>query len=105
MTASGPTYPAALSLDGRRAGVTGGTKGAGAAVVRRLRHAGAYVIAVARSLPGEPIDADEFVAADISTPEGPMPWPLMCGAWWCADPRPCRGRLEFTRRRIRQPDR
>src|SRR5882762_9613508 len=79
VTDSATTYPAALSLDGRRAVVTGGTKGAGAAVVRRLRHAGAYVIAVARGRPEEGIDADEFLAADISTPEGPMPWPLMCG--------------------------
>jgi NAD(P)-dependent dehydrogenase (short-subunit alcohol dehydrogenase family) len=79
VTDSGPTYPAALSLDGRRAVVTGGTKGAGAAVVKRLRHAGAYVIAVARGRPGEGIDADEFVAADISTHKGPMPWPLTCG--------------------------
>jgi len=70
VTDSATTYPAALSLDGRRAVVTGGTKGAGAAVVRRLRHAGAYVIAVARGRPEEGIDADEFVAADISTPEG-----------------------------------
>jgi len=70
VTDSATTYPAALSLDGRRAVVTGGTKGAGAAVVRRLSHTGAYVIAVARGRPEEGIDADEFVAADISTPEG-----------------------------------
>lgn len=35
------TFPASFSLDGRRAVVTGGTKGAGAAVVQRLKQAGA----------------------------------------------------------------
>jgi NAD(P)-dependent dehydrogenase (short-subunit alcohol dehydrogenase family) len=64
------TFPASLSLDGRRAVVTGGTKGAGAAVVHRLKQAGAYVTAVARSRPEGSIDADDFVAADISTPQG-----------------------------------
>jgi NAD(P)-dependent dehydrogenase (short-subunit alcohol dehydrogenase family) len=64
------TFPASLSLDGRRAVVTGGTKGAGAAVVHRLKQAGAYVTAVARSRPEGSIDADDFVAADISTPRG-----------------------------------
>src|ERR1700754_4596258 len=42
------SYSARLSLDGRSAVVTGGTKGAGAAVVRRLKQAGAHVTAVAR---------------------------------------------------------
>jgi NAD(P)-dependent dehydrogenase (short-subunit alcohol dehydrogenase family) len=64
------TFPASLSLDGRRAVVTGGTKGAGAAVVQRLKQAGAFVTAVARSRPEGAVDADDFVAADISTPRG-----------------------------------
>jgi NAD(P)-dependent dehydrogenase (short-subunit alcohol dehydrogenase family) len=38
------------SLQGRRALVTGGTKGAGAATVKRLRASGATVITTARSL-------------------------------------------------------
>jgi NAD(P)-dependent dehydrogenase (short-subunit alcohol dehydrogenase family) len=56
-----------MNVDGRRAVVTGGSKGAGAAVVSRLRSAGAVVTVVARH---EPEDADDFVAADITTPEG-----------------------------------
>ncbi len=40
-----------LGLAGRRAVVTGGTQGVGAAVVAALREAGAEVIAAARSLP------------------------------------------------------
>jgi NAD(P)-dependent dehydrogenase (short-subunit alcohol dehydrogenase family) len=64
------SYPSRLSLDGRRAIVTGGTKGAGAAVVRRLEQAGARVTAVARSAPEAGVDADDFVAADITTSRG-----------------------------------
>lgn len=63
-------YPAPLSLEGRRAIVTGGTKGAGAAVVTRLNGAGASVTAVARSRPDRALDADDFVAADIATIDG-----------------------------------
>jgi len=56
-----------MTLDGRRAVVTGGSKGAGAAVVARLRAAGAVATVVARH---QPDDADDFVAADITTCEG-----------------------------------
>jgi NAD(P)-dependent dehydrogenase (short-subunit alcohol dehydrogenase family) len=55
------------TLDGRRAVVTGGSKGAGAAVVARLRAAGAQTTVVARHPAG---NADDFVAADITTAEG-----------------------------------
>jgi NAD(P)-dependent dehydrogenase (short-subunit alcohol dehydrogenase family) len=66
-----------MTLDGRRAVVTGGSKGAGAAVVARLRAAGAATTVVARH---QPDDADDyssrrfarpgFVAADITTVDG-----------------------------------
>jgi NAD(P)-dependent dehydrogenase (short-subunit alcohol dehydrogenase family) len=56
-----------MNLSGRRAIVTGGSKGAGAAVVARLRSAGALVTVVARHAPQ---DAADFVAADITTAEG-----------------------------------
>ncbi|WP_319445448.1 MULTISPECIES: SDR family oxidoreductase [unclassified Mycobacterium] len=56
-----------MNLNGRRAVVTGGSKGAGAAVVARLRAAGAVTTVVARHAPE---DADDFVAADITTSEG-----------------------------------
>ncbi len=57
---------------GRRVLVTGGTKGMGQAIVRRLAASGARVAATARSVP-EAADSDGaelFVAADIATPEG-----------------------------------
>ena len=57
-----------LGLEGKRALVTGGTKGVGAAVVTALRGAGARVLTTARTYP----DAGEaeFVAADVSTAAG-----------------------------------
>jgi NAD(P)-dependent dehydrogenase (short-subunit alcohol dehydrogenase family) len=59
-----------LELAHRRALVTGGTKGVGAAVVEVLRGAGAQVIATARSAPSRPIEGVRFLAADLSTAEG-----------------------------------
>lgn len=58
-----------VGLEGRRALVTGGTKGIGAAVVAQLTEAGAAVLTAARSSPAH---AGEyaFVAADVSTPAG-----------------------------------
>jgi len=55
---------------GKRALVTGGTKGMGGAIVRRLRAGGATVLTAARSAPPEPAQPDLFVAADLSTAEG-----------------------------------
>lgn len=59
-----------LELTDRRALVTGGTKGVGAAVVAALRDAGAKVITTARSVPKEPLEGIDLVAADLSTAEG-----------------------------------
>jgi NAD(P)-dependent dehydrogenase (short-subunit alcohol dehydrogenase family) len=59
----------ALELEGRRALVTGGTKGIGEAVVSRLREAGAKVLVAARSRP-EHQPENLFVSADITTSEG-----------------------------------
>jgi NAD(P)-dependent dehydrogenase (short-subunit alcohol dehydrogenase family) len=58
------------SLAGRRALVTGGTKGTGAAVVARLQAAGAIVTATARSEPHDGATSDRFIAADTATAEG-----------------------------------
>ena len=55
---------------GKRALITGGTKGMGAAIVRRLRAAGATVFTTARSAPPELTQRDLFVAADLSTAAG-----------------------------------
>ena len=57
-------------LTGRRALVTGATKGTGAAVAERLRAAGATVVTTARSLPGDHPDPERFIAADIATAAG-----------------------------------
>lgn len=59
-----------LGLAGRRALVTGGTKGVGAAVVESLRHAGATVITTARSVPETSPEGVVYVAADLTTAQG-----------------------------------
>lgn len=58
-----------LNLSGKRALITSGTKGAGAATVDLFRELGARVLTTARSFPANP-SADLFVAADLSTSEG-----------------------------------
>jgi NAD(P)-dependent dehydrogenase (short-subunit alcohol dehydrogenase family) len=57
-------------LMGRRALVTGGTKGAGAAIAHRLRQAGADVTVSARTTPAGHPWPDRFVAADTATAAG-----------------------------------
>jgi NAD(P)-dependent dehydrogenase (short-subunit alcohol dehydrogenase family) len=57
-------------LTNRRAFVTGGTKGVGAAVVEVLRDAGAKVVTTARSLPVQPTEGVRYIAADLSTADG-----------------------------------
>ncbi|MFF3446764.1 SDR family oxidoreductase [Streptomyces sp. NPDC002667] len=63
------TTPVSESLEGRRALVTGGTKGTGAAIAARLAEAGATVLVTARSRPDE-FDEKTFIAADLSTAQG-----------------------------------
>ena len=55
---------------GRRALVTGGSKGTGAAIVRRLAEGGATAMTTARTMPSGYPDPGLLVAADISTPGG-----------------------------------
>jgi NAD(P)-dependent dehydrogenase (short-subunit alcohol dehydrogenase family) len=59
-----------LELNNRRALVTGGTKGIGAAVVNVLCGAGANVVAAARSIPETSRSGLRYIAADLSTAEG-----------------------------------
>jgi NAD(P)-dependent dehydrogenase (short-subunit alcohol dehydrogenase family) len=56
-------------FSGRTVLVTGGTKGTGLAVVRRLSAAGAAVVSAARTRPEEP-GPGRFVAADLTTAQG-----------------------------------
>lgn len=58
-----------ISLAGKRALVTSGTKGAGKATVELLRELGAMVLTVARSRPDD-VPEDMFVAADLTSAEG-----------------------------------
>jgi NAD(P)-dependent dehydrogenase (short-subunit alcohol dehydrogenase family) len=55
-----------LELTGRRALVTAGTRGIGAAVVDVLRNAGAIAVATARAIPTEAPVARQYVGAHFS---------------------------------------
>jgi NAD(P)-dependent dehydrogenase (short-subunit alcohol dehydrogenase family) len=59
-----------LQLQGRRALVTGGTKGVGAAVVQGLLDAGVQVMATARTVPAHSPEGVFHIAADLATAEG-----------------------------------
>lgn len=58
-----------LTLEGKRALITSGTRGAGAATVALFRELGADILTAARSRP-DTLSETMFVAADLSTPEG-----------------------------------
>lgn len=58
-----------LDLSGKRALITSGTRGAGAATVRLFRELGARVLTTARTRPDE-LPQDMFVAADLTTAAG-----------------------------------
>lgn len=69
------TAPAALPADamefaGRRILVTGGTKGAGLAILRRFQAGGAEVATSARGQPEEDLAKAFFIQADLSTQDG-----------------------------------
>jgi NAD(P)-dependent dehydrogenase (short-subunit alcohol dehydrogenase family) len=58
-------------FQGKRVLVTGGTKGMGFAIVKRLAEAGATVLTTARTIPTEyEIPNVHFIHADITKPEG-----------------------------------
>jgi NAD(P)-dependent dehydrogenase (short-subunit alcohol dehydrogenase family) len=58
-----------VTLEGKRALVTSGTRGAGAATVALFEELGAQVLTTARSRPAD-MPCAQFVAADLTTPEG-----------------------------------
>jgi len=57
-------------FDGKRALVTGGTRGVGEAIVRRLVAGGATVATTARSPMPAGLSGSLFLQADLTTPEG-----------------------------------
>lgn len=60
----------AYPFKGKHALVTGGTKGMGEAIVRRLAQDGATVIVTARRRPSEPLAGVRYLEADVGTAEG-----------------------------------
>ena len=70
MTTSSNIPVDANEFEGKRVLVTGGTKGMGEAIVKRLTRAGATVVTTARSALPNSQAPDLFVHADISTLEG-----------------------------------
>lgn len=75
-----------LQLQDKRALVTGGTQGLGAAVVQTLLHAGARVMTTARSVPATSTSGLIQVAADLSTAQGAAEVAQSVARHWgCAD--------------------
>ena len=60
----------ATEFSGRRALVTGGSRGIGAAIAQRLLDSGASVVTAARSRAEETPEGSTFIAADVRSVEG-----------------------------------
>jgi NAD(P)-dependent dehydrogenase (short-subunit alcohol dehydrogenase family) len=69
MKPSSQQTPETAEFAGNRVLVTGGTKGIGAAVVKRFVSGGATVLTTARSIPTD-MPSEQFIRADVSTRAG-----------------------------------
>jgi NAD(P)-dependent dehydrogenase (short-subunit alcohol dehydrogenase family) len=58
------------SFEGKVALVTGGTKGMGEAIVRKLVENGATVLTTARHIPQNPLAAVRYIEADVASADG-----------------------------------
>jgi NAD(P)-dependent dehydrogenase (short-subunit alcohol dehydrogenase family) len=66
-----PTVPdLSREFDGRRAVITGGSRGIGAAIARRLLDAGCGVVVAARSPDAQTPDDAVFIASDLRSEDG-----------------------------------
>ncbi|MHC3474453.1 oxidoreductase [Streptomyces sp. 7R007] len=65
-----PASPDPTEFAGKRAIVTGGSRGIGAAIAQRLLDGGATVVAIARSATDQTPQAATFLPGDVSTPDG-----------------------------------
>ncbi len=70
MTVAADAQGSEREFAGRRVLVTGGTRGIGAAMVRRFAHGGARVATTGRNAPDDMDGQTLFVQADVSTAEG-----------------------------------
>src|SRR6201996_2685637 len=70
MTMANSALDLSKEFQGRRALVTGGSRGIGAAIAQRLLDAGATVVVTARSRHAQTPAGATYIKGDILTPEG-----------------------------------
>jgi len=73
VTTATATTTMQIDLTGKRALVSGGTRGIGKGITDRLRAAGATVVVAARTAPHTP--SPQVITADIATVDGSQPSP------------------------------